>query len=124
MQALLLYSVRRIFQMIPVMIGVSVIAFSVLHLIPGDPATVIAGVDARPEELAAIRAEFGLDDPLPVQYVAYVAKAMRGDLGKSVRSRDPVIETLWTRLAFTVQLTVVATVISTILGISLGILAA
>jgi len=123
MQALLRYSVRRILQLIPVLIGVSIITFSVLHLIPGDPAMVIAGVDARPAELAAIRAEFGLNDPLPVQYVAYVAKAMRGDLGKSIRSRDPVVETLWTRLQFTVQLTAIATAISASVGILLGILA-
>ncbi|HEY3061241.1 MAG TPA: ABC transporter permease [Chloroflexota bacterium] len=124
MHGLLRYSIRRIIQLIPVLFGVSIIAFSVLHLIPGDPAMVIAGVDARPEELAAIRAEFGLDKPLPVQYITYVAKAVRGDLGMSLRSRDPVMDTLWTRLQFTVQLTAIATAMSAIVGIFLGILAA
>jgi peptide/nickel transport system permease protein len=124
MQALLRYSLRRCIQLIPVLFGVSLISFSVLHLIPGDPATVIAGIDARPEELAVIRAEFGLNDPLPVQYVAYVARAARGDLGISIRSRDPVLNTLSARLQFTVQLTAFATIISAIVGILLGILAA
>lgn len=124
MQALLRYSLRRISQLIPVMFGVSLVAFSVLHLIPGDPAMIIAGIDAKPDTLAAIRAEFGLNDPLPVQYAAYVSRAVKGDLGKSIRTRDPVVDTLWTRLQFTVQLTAVATAISAIVGILLGVLAA
>jgi peptide/nickel transport system permease protein len=124
MQALLRYSLRRISHLIPVLFGVSLIAFSVLHLIPGDPAMIIGGIDAKPETLDAIRVEFGLNDPLPVQYAAYVARAIKGDLGKSIRTRDPVIDTLWARLQFTVQLTAVATAISAIVGILLGILAA
>ncbi len=124
MQALIRYSLRRIGQLIPVLFGVSLISFSLLHLIPGDPAMIIGGIDAKPETLAAIRAEFGLDDPLPVQYAQYVSRAVRGDLGVAIRTRDPVIDTLWTRLQFTVQLTAIATAISALVGILLGILAA
>jgi peptide/nickel transport system permease protein len=122
--ALLRYSLRRLIQLIPVLFGVSLITFSVLHLIPGDPAMIIGGIDARPEELESIRREFGLNDPLPVQYANYVARATRGDLGLSIRTRDPVAPTLATRLQFTLQLTAIATIISAIIGISLGIVAA
>ena len=121
---MLSYTLRRIAYLVPVLLGVSIVSFSLLHLIPGDPAVVLAGVGARPEDLAGIRAEYGLDQPLPVQYVNYVSRAVRGDLGVSIRTRDPVARTLTTRLQLTVQLTVLSMVLSITLGVVAGVLAA
>jgi peptide/nickel transport system permease protein len=118
------YSLRRILYLIPVLFGVSVISFSLLHFIPGDPAVVLAGIGATPEALAGIRAEYGLDAPLPVQYVNYVARAARGDLGISIRTRDPVARTLMTRLQLTFQLTLLSMLLSISLGVLAGVLAA
>jgi len=121
---LLSYTLRRIVYLIPVLLGVSIVSFSLLHLIPGDPAVVLAGVGARPEDLAGIRAEYGLDQPLPVQYVNYVSRAVHGDLGISIRTRDPVARTLATRLQLTFQLTLLSMALSIILGVLAGVIAA
>jgi peptide/nickel transport system permease protein len=121
---LLSYALRRILYLIPVVLGVSVISFSLLHFIPGDPAVVLAGIGATPQDLAGIRAEYGLDAPLPVQYVNYVARAARGDLGISIRTRDPVARTLFTRLQLTLQLTLLSMLLSIGLGVLAGVVAA
>jgi ABC-type dipeptide/oligopeptide/nickel transport system permease component len=121
---LLKYALRRILYLIPVLFGVSVISFSLLRFIPGDPAIVLAGIGATQQDLAGIRAEYGLDGPLPVQYVNYVARAVRGDLGISIRTRDPVARTLATRLQLTFQLTVLSMLISISLGVLAGVVAA
>jgi peptide/nickel transport system permease protein len=118
------YTLRRVGYLIPVLVGVSIVSFSLLHFIPGDPAVVLAGVGARPEDLAGIRAEYGLDQPLPVQYVNYVSRAVRGDLGISIRTRDPVARTLATRIQLTFQLTLLSMVLSITLGVLAGVLAA
>src|SRR6266571_1140765 len=91
---------------------------------PGDPAVVLAGVGARPEDLAAIRAEYGLDQPLPVQYVNYLSRAVRGDLGISIRTRDPVSRTLAQRIQLTFQLTLLSMALSIVLGVLAGVVAA
>jgi peptide/nickel transport system permease protein len=120
----LAYALRRVAYLVPVLLGVSVISFSLLHFIPGDPAVVLGGVGATPEALEGIRAEYGLDEPLPVQYVNYVARAARGDLGISIRTRDPVARTLMNRLQLTFQLTVVSMLLSITLGVLAGVIAA
>jgi peptide/nickel transport system permease protein len=107
-----------------VLIGVSLASFAMLHLIPGDPAVLLAGVDALPEQLDAIRREFGLNDPMPVQYVRYVGRALQGDLGISIRTREPVASTLIARMAFTVQLTLLSLALAVAIGISAGVIAA
>ena len=121
---MLKYALRRILYLIPVLFGVSVISFSLLRFIPGDPAIVLAGIGATQQDLAGIRAEYGLDGPLPVQYANYVARAVRGDLGISIRTRDPVARTLATRLQLTFQLTVLSMLISISLGVLAGVVAA
>jgi ABC-type dipeptide/oligopeptide/nickel transport system permease component len=121
---MLRYALRRVLLVVPVLVGVSVASFLLLHLIPGDPAVILAGVEARPEELDAIRREFGLTDPLAVQYLRYVARAVRGDLGISIRTREPVSATLAGRLAFTVQLTVASLLLAVGIGVAAGVLAA
>jgi peptide/nickel transport system permease protein len=121
---LLSYALRRIAYLVPVVLGVSIVSFSLLHFIPGDPAVVLAGVGATPQDLEGIRTEYGLDAPLPVQYVNYVTRAARGDLGISIRTRDPVARTLATRLQLTLQLTVLSMLLSVSLGVLAGVLAA
>lgn len=121
---MLSYVVRRVLQLVPVLIGVSIMTFAILRAIPGDPIAVMAPPDASEEDIQALRSEFGLDQPLPVQYLVYVGNALQGNLGKSIRTRDPVTETLWRRLQFTVQLTVISILIGVILGVVAGVVAA
>jgi peptide/nickel transport system permease protein len=121
---LLSYALRRIAYLVPVVLGVSIVSFSLLHFIPGDPAVVLAGVGATPQDLEGIRAEYGLNEPLPVQYLNYVTRAVQGDLGISIRTRDPVARTLATRLQLTLQLTVLSMLLSVVLGVLAGVVAA
>ena len=118
------YALRRMLYLVPVLFGVSVISFSLLRFIPGDPAIVLAGVGATQADLEGIRAEYGLNAPLPVQYLNYVSRAARGDLGISIRTRDPVARTLATRLQLTFQLTVLSMLLSISLGVIAGVVAA
>lgn len=121
---MLRYTLRRILLLVPVLVGVSLASFFLLHLIPGDPAVILAGVEASPAEVNAIRREFGLSDPLPVQYVRYVARALHGDLGISIHNRVPITATVMTRMRFTVELTVTSLTLAVTIGVASGVLAA
>lgn len=118
------YVLSRLAQLIPVLVGVSVFTFSLLHLIPGDPAQIRGGISATEADLQAIREEFGLDDPAPVQYVSYVRNTLQGDLGRSIQTGQDVSEALGQRFVFTVQLTLLSIVIAIALGLLFGIVAA
>jgi ABC-type dipeptide/oligopeptide/nickel transport system permease component len=118
------YIVRRLVQLPVVLFGVSVLVFMVLHLVPGNPAQVIAGPDAPPETVAAIEHELGLDRPLPEQYARYLGRVLQGDLGQSLRSRRPVLSDVMDALPNTVQLALAAAVITPLLAIPLGVAAA
>jgi peptide/nickel transport system permease protein len=118
------YIVQRMAALIPVLFGVSLIVFSILTFIPGDPALQVGGLDASPEDLAAIRHQMGLDQPVHVQYLYFVGNALRGDFGKSIRTQRPVLEELRARIPNTVTLTAVAMVFAILIGTGLGILAA
>jgi peptide/nickel transport system permease protein len=120
----LLYTLRRLALLVPVLFGVSLVSFSLLHLIPGDPAVILAGADASPGTIQRVREEFGLDAPLPVQYVRYIGHAIQGDLGVSIRTRDPVAQTLLSRLQVTVLLTVASVLVALVLGVLAGVIAA
>jgi peptide/nickel transport system permease protein len=120
----LLYTIRRLVLLLPVLFGVSIVSFSLLHLIPGDPAVILAGADASPGTIQRVREEFGLDAPLPVQYVRYIGHAVQGDLGVSIRTRDPVAQTLLSRLQVTVELTVASVLVALVLGVLAGVIAA
>ena len=86
------YIVRRLLETIPLMIIISIFVFMFIHILPGDPARTMAGVEATPEEIEAIREEFGLNDPLLVQYANYMKDLLRGDMGRSLKSNIPVSE--------------------------------
>ncbi len=118
------YMVRRVLLLIPVLLGVSLISFSVLRLVPGDPARVLAGEEATQEQVTHIREEYGLDRPLPVQYTLFLRHLAVGDLGTSYRSGAPVAELLRERFLFTVQLAFASIVVATAIGVSAGVLAA
>lgn len=118
------FVLARLSLLLPVLIGVSIASFSLLHLIPGDPAVVIGGTQATQQDLESIRREFGLDSPLPVQYVRYLDHIVHGQLGISIRTREPVARALVARLAFTVQLTALSMVIAVTVGVAAGVAAA
>src|ERR671922_1820776 len=95
------YLARRLLLLVPVLAGVSVIIFMVLHLSPGDPAEIMLGSQATKEDLARLRAELGLDDPLHVQYARWLGHVVRGDLGRSLWMRRPVLGEVVVRLKAT-----------------------
>ncbi len=109
---------------IPVLLLVSLVAFALLRLAPGDPATLQAGPDASPETVAAIRHELALDEPLPAQYLAWLGRVARGDLGQSYSTRGPVADLIGQRLPVTAQIGLVALVLIVVVGVPLGILSA
>ena len=110
--------------MIPVLLGVSVLVFSFVHLIPGDPAVTMLGERATPEKVAEVRTRLGLDRPIHEQYFLYIGKALRGDLGVSIVRGDPVFTDILRRFPATVELAVAAIVLATLLGIPIGIVSA
>ena len=114
----------RLLGTIPVLFILSIGVFLMLHLTPGDPVQIMLGQDADPQSIAALRAELGLDDPLPVQYVKWVGNVLHGDLGRSIRTHQPVMEAIVTRLPVTIELSVVSLVISLLVGLPAGIVAA
>jgi peptide/nickel transport system permease protein len=120
------YLLARLVLLVPVLFGVSVVTFSLIRLVPGDPVSVVLGPDvrARPEDIAAIRAAFGLDEPAPVQYVRWVGRMLTGDLGTSFRSGRSLTQELALRLPVTIELTLLAAVLGTIPALLIGILAA
>jgi peptide/nickel transport system permease protein len=109
---------------VPVVIGVSVLIFLIIRLIPGDPAVAIAGIQATPEYIEQIRKELHLDRSLPVQYGIFVSKLVRGDLGNSTLTRRPVIVELKERFPRTIELTLIALFIASVVGITAGIISA
>jgi ABC-type dipeptide/oligopeptide/nickel transport system permease component len=122
---MLSYITQRLLHAVPVLVGISVLSFLMLHLIPGDPVQVFAGdKPLTPERAAELRHQYGLDRPLAVQYWDYASHALRGDLGVGLRSQRPVLDSILSVLPGTVQLTVTALTLAALLGITLGILAA
>ncbi len=116
------YILRRILMLAPVLFGVVLVSFSLLHLVPGDPAEILAGEQATAQDIARIRAEYGLDKPLVVQFGHFVLNAARGDLGISIQSRHPVRELLFQRLAFTLQLSLASILVASTTGLLAGII--
>ncbi|MEM1345539.1 MAG: ABC transporter permease [Pseudomonadota bacterium] len=114
----------RLLQAVPVVIGVVVISFVLTRALPGDPAVYFAGTVADEASIAEVRAELGLDQPLPVQFVYYVGDLLSGDLGRSLATGQPVAEDLARRLPASLELTLTALLLSCSLAIPLGVLAA
>ncbi|MFO7460584.1 MAG: ABC transporter permease [Desulfatiglandales bacterium] len=118
------YILRRLLLTVPVVVGVSILIFLIIRMIPGDPAIAIAGVHASNEYIEQVRKDLHLDRSLPVQYVIFVRNLARGDLGYSTMSRRPVVLELRERFPRTVELTLLAMLIASVVGISAGIISA
>jgi peptide/nickel transport system permease protein len=120
------YLFARFVLVLPVLLGVSVVTFSLIRLVPGDPVSVVLGPDARvtPEQIAAIRTSYGLDDPPPVQYARWLGKVLSGDLGTSFRTGRGLTQELALRLPVTLELAVLATLLGIVPALLVGILAA
>lgn len=118
------YVARRLGLMVFVLFGVLVITFVVSHVIPADPVGAILGGNAPPEKVDALRAQLGLDKPLPEQFVAYLWGAVRGDLGRSLRTGRPVWDDIQQYFPATVELTMSAIFLAIILGVPMGVISA
>lgn len=118
------YILRRLLSMAPVLFLVSLIVFSLIHLTPGDPVLTMLGEEATPETIAAMRAKLGLDRPLPVQYLSWMGRVLQGDLGRSIRTNQPVSEAIAQRLPVTIELALLSTLVALAIGIPVGILSA
>jgi peptide/nickel transport system permease protein len=118
------YILKRVLLAIPLVLGVSFIVFGLMYLSPGDPVRMLAGREASPEVIAAIRAEWGFDRPFVVQYLLWLGKVLRGDFGKSVIYNLPVSFLVSTRLPFTLKLNFWATLLGLCIAFPLGIVAA
>jgi peptide/nickel transport system permease protein len=119
-----IYVLRRLLAVVPVMLVVATVAFVLIHLAPGDPASVIAGPYASADDVAKLRHQLGLDEALPVQLVRWYGRLLRGDLGDSIFLRRPVTEAIVDRLEPTLLLTTWATLIAVLIGVPAGIVSA
>ncbi|MGI4953721.1 MAG: glutathione ABC transporter permease GsiC [Janthinobacterium lividum] len=116
------YFLRRLAGTIPVLVAVSLFVFGFVHLLPGDPARLVAGPDASQQDVEAVRQSLGLDQPLWRQYGRYVSQTVQGELGRSSRTRQPVAEEIGIRFMPTLWLTVAAMAWSTLVGAAIGIM--
>ncbi|MGF3499636.1 MAG: ABC transporter permease [Candidatus Methanosuratincola sp.] len=117
------YILRRLFLMLPVLLGISVTVFSLIRLIPGDPVDLLLGQDYKKEVAEQLRAQLGLDKPVYAQYGIFLRQLLKGDLGYSIRTGRPVAMELVERLKNTVQLAAFATILASVIGIASGVLA-
>jgi peptide/nickel transport system permease protein len=120
---MLAYILRRILYVIPISLGVTVLAFALVHIAPGDPLNAVVGADAPAEVVEKLKRDYGFDKPLPVQYVQWLGRALSGDLGRSVVNNQPVTGTLAIAVPNTLMLAGVATVIGFVIGTLFGGLA-
>jgi len=118
------YIIRRLLQMIPITLGILTLVFSLIHLIPGDPAAAVAGEGARPEDIAQVRKELGLDQPLWKQYVTYLGNVAHGDLGRSFRTNEKVSKEILARYPATIELAFGAMIVALLVAFPLGIISA
>lgn len=117
------YIIKRLLALIPILIGVAVIVFLIVHLIPGDPAQTMLGERATDQALERLREQMGLNDPLPVQFWRYVKDLLRGDLGRSIMSNNPVSVELAHRFPATLELSFFAILFAVFVGVPAGIIA-
>ena len=118
------FLIKRLAQIVPTLVFVSMLIFGLQQLLPGDPAKVLAGEEQDPSVIAHLRLKLNLDEPLPVRYGLWVAGVLRGDLGESVRTQQPVLDLVLQKLPVTIQLAGMAFVIALLIGVPAGIVAA
>ncbi|MHA7844694.1 ABC transporter permease [Serratia sp. D1N4] len=115
---------KRLLLAIPTLLLVSIMVFSLQKLLPGDPVLAMAGEERDPEVIAQLREEYHLNDPIPAQYFYWVSNALRGDLGISLRTKEPVTQLIISKLPVTLELSLLAMIVALLVGISMGIIAA
>ncbi len=118
------YIIRRLLLLIPVILGVTFLVFTIMYFTPGNPARLILGESAQPEQIAALEEEMGLNDPFIVQYFKFITKALTGDFGRSYSTKRPVFDEVFQRFPATLKLTVAAMCIAVFIGIPVGIISA
>ena len=118
------FVLKRLGLLIPSLLGVVTLVFFMIALAPGDPARVMLGERASVEQLAQLRAELGLDQPIGKQYLLYISRVVKGDLGKSIVTKQKIIDEITDRLPATIELAVTATIFASVLGVILGVAAA
>jgi ABC-type dipeptide/oligopeptide/nickel transport system permease component len=118
------YFVRRLLLAVPVLIGVATLVFSLIHLVPGDPAQAMLGDGAAPQDIAELRTNLGLDQPLLTQYLAFMRNAVTGDLGRSFRTGQPVTTMIVERIPATAELAFAAMLVAIVIAVPLGVVAA
>jgi peptide/nickel transport system permease protein len=118
------YIIRRLLLAIPTLVGVSILIFLSVRLIPGDPATALAGELASQELIDSVRREYGLDQPYHIQYITYMGRVLQGDMGRSIRSRHPVAQEIQTRLPRTLSLALISLAVACAIGIPIGVTSA
>lgn len=118
------YILKRLLSLIPVLLGITLLVFCFLHLIPGDPAVVILGERATPDQIEALREKMGLNQPLPIQYLTFLSSLLRFDLGSSIISNIPIADELRNRFPATLELAIAAMLVALVIGIPTGIFAA
>jgi peptide/nickel transport system permease protein len=118
------YVLFRLLIAIPTLLGVSVLAFLIIHLVPGDPARLIAGPEAELEDIARVRQQLGLDDPIYVQYARFIKNAIQGDFGRSIRTQLPVFLEIREAYPKSIELVAAGMIVAVVLGVITGILSA
>ncbi len=118
------YIIRRLFALIPVLIGVSLVVFFLIRMIPGDPVIVMLGERANPQDIERVRREMGLDRPIYIQYIEWMGRVLRGDLGKSILGYTPVMDDLKQRLPGTIEMVIAGLLIGVTFGVGIGIISA
>lgn len=121
---MLIFLGKRVLQLIPTLFFVSVIIFSLQQLLPGDPALVMAGEERDPAVLEQIRKQYRLDQPIPIQYVYWIKGVLSGDLGESMRLKEPVLRLITQKFPVTLQLALMAIVVSLAVGVTAGVISA
>jgi peptide/nickel transport system permease protein len=121
---MLMFIIRRLFQTIPVIIGVTFVVFFIMQLVPGDPAVLLAGEGASKETIESIREQLGLNRPLYIQYFDYLMNLARGDFGVSLKNSQPVLDEILVRLPITMELAFFSILITIVLGMGAGIISA
>ena len=116
--------VKRLISAIPTLFLVTLMVFSLQKLLPGDPITAMAGEERDPAVIAQLREQYHLNDPIPSQYFHWVGNALRGDFGTSLRTQEPVLQLIATKLPVTLELSMLAMIVALIIGITMGVLAA
>jgi peptide/nickel transport system permease protein len=118
------YVARRVLAIVPVVFGISVLVFLLVHLIPGDVTQILLGTQATDQQIETLRRTFGLDRPLPIQYLDWLSHVLRGDFGVSFRTNRPVLPDLVSRFGVTLQLTLVSMLVALLVAIPLGVASA